>query len=345
MLPPSPRSLSSRLLAHNTVSDPHEDLARDEDGSGGASTVAGSELELARRAAVKAIKRGLDAALRTQLKANPEVASAVDAHTGRNLLHYTGYCGRPSFARAILREVPDPQQRRELLQARGGALAETPLHVAARRDCGKSLVQLLQDGADPEAEDARGCTPLVAAAQHEKWGACCLLLASGADVNATDADSRTALTWVCRHAPKNLPLVWLLLRFGADGLAAAATAARTIVAGRARPLLLDSLSLADGGGASYLASPALLAAATAAESTINKKAKTIISANSPDNSTWFGWCKGWVLELKWRARCADDHRTSSPCLSVYVSGVARLLVCLTIYFPPPRPIIAGHRCR
>lgn len=69
----------------------------------------------------------------------------------------------------------------------------TPLHVAAENGDAEDVTALVNDGADPNAQDKGGRTPLHVAAQEGHAEAVTALINAGADRNAQDNYGLTPL--------------------------------------------------------------------------------------------------------------------------------------------------------
>lgn len=97
------------------------------------------------------------------------------------------------------------------------ALAELPVHQAAREGSGAELSRLLK--ADPSLRDVRtalGSTPLHLAAMNPDLSAMAALLAAGADPNARDVDGSTPIHMAAYASRAQHALA--LLDAGADPL-------------------------------------------------------------------------------------------------------------------------------
>jgi hypothetical protein len=268
-----------------------------------------SPANAARRAATRAIKRGLESALRSQLRTHADIATSADATSGRTLLHHAAFYDRPSFLRIILREVAEGE-RVAALNARGGPLSETALHVAARHGAVSAMAELIQAGAELDVPDTRGCTAMMVAVQQRCWAAACVMLSAGAAVDAVEPlGGASALVWLCEHwgagegdgssADTDLALTYLLLRFGADAEPAISAAVEAVISGRARPLLLDTLS--HEGGLSLARSDL---ATSANEAALKLASKAGFGIDSSTNIVappgWIPWAVDWYKELRWR---------------------------------------------
>ncbi len=113
----------------------------------------------------------------------------------------------PSFARQLLTLIA--AALRDLFHwPRGGTPlpATTPLHEAAKRGDLGEMRRLLNEGANPNAQDADLNTPLHCAYSH---GATALLLKAGADPNALNAHHAAPLDLASGKCAR------LLCRYGA----------------------------------------------------------------------------------------------------------------------------------
>ena len=89
-----------------------------------------------------------------------------------------------------------------------------PLMRAVREGQVATVQDLLDKGADVNANDRDGGTPLMMAAIFGRDKIAQMLLASGADVNARDGEGKTALMWAAWK--DNDTIVRILLAGGAD---------------------------------------------------------------------------------------------------------------------------------
>ncbi|MEM9423464.1 MAG: ankyrin repeat domain-containing protein [Spirochaetota bacterium] len=100
------------------------------------------------------------------------------------------------------------------IDARAGALRQTPLMIAASRGSAEQIVSLLQRGADPNARDINGWTPLHYASQSGIPSAIRLLLSEGSKINERSKQRETPLLVAVREADSKV--VALLLQGGAN---------------------------------------------------------------------------------------------------------------------------------
>jgi len=98
--------------------------------------------------------------------------------------------------------------------ARFGFMLDTPILMAVRHDNIKSLVMLLERGADPNLADKFGYTPLIFVVTGNSTEMTSLLIEHGADIDATDINGFTALMYACQSGKINN--VRFLLEKGAD---------------------------------------------------------------------------------------------------------------------------------
>ncbi|MEN4473129.1 ankyrin repeat domain-containing protein [Mycolicibacterium cosmeticum] len=95
-------------------------------------------------------------------------------------------------------------------------MARTPLHQAAVRGTEGSLRDTINEGFDVNESDANGLTPLQMAAINKNYDAAKALLEAGARVDLQDKWATTSPWRAVFGKDGTLPLVELLLHFGAD---------------------------------------------------------------------------------------------------------------------------------
>lgn len=106
------------------------------------------------------------------------------------------------------------------LEKKSGAYNFTPIMYAARFDCDKAVVKLVERGANTEAVHEYGFavrfewTPLHWSAIYGSYNACKALLEKGANVNSQNKNGKTALMFACENGADEVAK--LLLQFGAD---------------------------------------------------------------------------------------------------------------------------------
>jgi uncharacterized protein len=126
---------------------------------------------------------GRDERVQGLLTAQPGL---VDDHTpdGFTALHLAAFFDHPVVARSLLARGADPCARAE------NDIAVEPLHSAAASSARDVAAQLLDAGADVNAQQRGGFTPLAAAAQNGDDALADLLVARGADTELADDEGR-----------------------------------------------------------------------------------------------------------------------------------------------------------
>ncbi|MGJ6125668.1 ankyrin repeat domain-containing protein [Mycolicibacterium sp. Y3] len=95
-------------------------------------------------------------------------------------------------------------------------MARTPLHQAAVRGTQDSVRDTIDEGFDVNEPDADGLTPLHMAAINKNYDAAKALLEAGAQVDLQDKWGNTSLWRAVFGKDGTLPLVELLIHYGAD---------------------------------------------------------------------------------------------------------------------------------
>jgi ankyrin repeat protein len=90
----------------------------------------------------------------------------------------------------------------------------TPLHIATRYEHSEIIKALIESGADPNAKNSNSDTPLHIAIEHEHSEIIKALIESGADPNAKNSNSDTPLHIAIEH--ELLDVIKVLLDMGAD---------------------------------------------------------------------------------------------------------------------------------
>jgi ankyrin repeat protein len=143
--------------------------------------------------------------LRSLLDENPELGRARSSDDG-TALHFAAFFNQPEAAKLLIDRGADI----ESVASTFGNVR--PLHSAVAGSNTKTVLDLLDAGADPDARQGGGFTPLHGAAQNGDREAVEALLAKGADPAAETDEGKTAADFAREQGDDSLAPLLARLR-------------------------------------------------------------------------------------------------------------------------------------